>query len=323
MTLLSNVEKSPFGKSLFKKKTSASLTSYNNDNIINKSKDEKKSSLKKKAKINITDDISNNRNSSNKKMGSYFFTSTSNRFNDNIFSYKNLNPGPGKYFVINDSIKIKNPDTLSSEFVLPPKKQINPINFFQLNKNDNKKFGFRLINRMKKGKITSLYNKSELSNDDNLFNKYDKANSSLDNNSTIYTSNINNNNRSKIPSIYYNNNISNYNNSLKTEYISSISKNNNSKFYISDSNNKTINQKKRKKLARFKKRDNFSLSPPRWDEGYFHDNESHFQVPGPAYYVPQIQNNKKSFNLNNKDFIFTNSLPFKNDNYGSCSSVLI
>ena len=323
MTLLSNVEKSPFGKSLFKKKTSASLTSYNNDNIINKSKDEKKSSLKKKAKINITDDISNNRNSSNKKMGSYFFTSTSNRFNDNIFSYKNLNPGPGKYFVINDSIKIKNPDTLSSEFVLPPKKKINPINFFQLNKNDNKKFVFRLINRMKKGKITSLYNKSELSNDDNLFNKYDKANSSLDNNSTIYTSNINNNNRSKIPSIYYNNNISNYNNSLKTEYISSISKNNNSKFYISDSNNKTINQKKRKKLARFKKRDNFSLSPPRWDEGYFHDNESHFQVPGPAYYVPQIQNNKKSFNLNNKDFIFTNSLPFKNDNYGSCSSVLI
>ena len=76
-------------------------------------------------------------------------------------------------------------------------------------------------------------------------------------------------------------------------------------------------------LNKSRKRDNFSLSPPRWDEGYFHDNDSHFQVPGPAYYTPSIQNNKKSFNLNNKDFIFTNSQPFKNDNYGTVSSVLI
>ena len=74
---------------------------------------------------------------------------------------------------------------------------------------------------------------------------------------------------------------------------------------------------------KFKKKDFFSLSSPRWDQGYFHDNATHFQVPGPAYYNPKIQNTKKSFNLNNKDFIYTNSLPFKNDDYYSTSSVLI
>ena len=323
MTLLSNVEKSPFGKSLFKKKTSASLMAYTNENIDTKLKDHKKPNLKKKAMINITDDISNKGNSSNKKMGSYFFTSTSNRFNDNIFSYKNLNPGPGKYFFINDGIKIKDPENLSSEFVLPPKKQVNPINFFNLNKNDKKAFGFRLTNN-KKGKINSLYNKPKFNTEENLFNKYEKVNSSLDNNSTIFTSNINNNNSSKIPSIYFNENLSKFNNSLKTEYISMISKNNNSKVIPESVKAKNeINKNTKKKLSRFKKRDHFSLSPPRWDEGYFHDNESHFQVPGPAYYAPPIQNTKKSFNLNNKDFFYTNSLPFKNDNYGSCSSVLI
>ena len=323
MTLLSSVEKSPFGKSLFKKKTSASLTATNYDY-----KDKKKyktPSNKKKGKINIIDDFSNDINPSKKKMASYFFTSKSNRFNDNIFSGRNLNPGPGKYFLNNDCIKIKNPDSLSSEFVLPQKKEINPINFFNLNENDKKKFGYQLRNKMKKGKKNSLYNKSIFNTEENIFNKYEKTNSSLDNNSTIFTSNINNNNRSKIPSMYFNENNSKYNNSLKSEYISIITKNNNSKFYVpeNDEIKASINKNIRKKLARFKKRDHFSLSPPRWDEGYFHDNDSHFQVPGPAYYVPQIQNNKKSFNLNNKDFIYTNSLPFKNENYGSSSSVLI
>ena len=104
----------------------------------------------------------------------------------------------------------------------------------------------------------------------------------------------------------------------------SLKKNNNSKVIPESVKAKNeINKNTKKKLSRFKKRDHFSLSPPRWDEGYFHDNESHFQVPGPAYYAPPIQNTKKSFNLNNKDFFYTNSLPFKNDNYGSCSSVLI
>ena len=326
LTLLSNVEKSPFGKSLFKKKTSASLSTNSNDNLYSQSSQSKKSSGKNKRSITINDDISYDKNISDKNKGSYFFTSTSDRFNGNIFGNRNINPGPGKYFFDNDNIKIKNPDSLSSEFVLPPKKKINPINYFGLNENDNKKFGFHLTNKMKRRKIdsiNSLWNKPKFNFEDNLFNKCNKSNISLANNSTAINSLTNNNNSSKIPSILFKDNISKMNNSIKTEYISLVSEKNNS-FSLSNEdeyikNNRNIS----KKIRKTRKRDNFSLSPPRWDEGYFHDNASHFQVPGPAYYAPTIQNNKKSFNLNNKDFIFTNSLPFKNDNYGTVSSVLI
>ena len=64
-------------------------------------------------------------------------------------------------------------------------------------------------------------------------------------------------------------------------------------------------------LLKYKKKDDFALAPPRWDQGLFHDNGSHFQIPGPAYYDPRIQSNKISFNLNNKDFIFANSVNYK------------
>ena len=74
-------------------------------------------------------------------------------------------------------------------------------------------------------------------------------------------------------------------------------------------------------LLKFKKKDLFGLAAPRWDEGYYHDNDSHFQVPGPAYYEPRILNSKKSFNLNNKDFIFTNSVPFRTVNGMNPSNV--
>lgn len=69
---------------------------------------------------------------------------------------------------------------------------------------------------------------------------------------------------------------------------------------------------------KFKKKDYFSLSAPRWDEGNFHDNESHFQIPGPAYYQPREQYLKRSFNLNKKDFIYTNSVPFIEKKYSEC-----
>ena len=326
LTLLSNVEKSPFGKSLFKKRTTASLSTTYDDSLYNKSLQSKTSGKKKKALINIKEDISKNRNDSDKKLGSYFFTSTSDRFNKNIFGIKNLNPGPGKYFLNNDYIKVKSPDSLSPDFVLPKKKKIIPVNYFGLNENDKKKFGFQLINRKKNQKNASIWNKSKFNFDDNLYNKFNKSNISLANNSTRITSLTNNNNSSKIPSLIFKNNMSKmYNNSIKTEYISLVTDNNKSLNLSNeddkDKDNKIKNEKK--KIIKSRKRDHFSLSPPRWDEGYFHDNDSHFQVPGPAYYAPPIQNNKKSFNLNNKDFIFTNSLPFKNDNYGTISSVLI
>ena len=328
LTLLSNVEKSPFGKSLFKKRTTTALSALSDDNLYNKSLKSKTSSKKKRPFINIKADISNNRNDSDKKNGSYFFTSTSDRFNKNIFGGKNLNPGPGKYFLNNDYIKVKCPYSLSPEFVLPPKKKINPINYFGINENDKKKFGFHLINKMRKKKYFTSWNNSKTSFEENLFNKYNKSNISLANNSTKVTSlSNNNNNSSKMASLYYKDNLSKmYNNSIKTEYLSLVSDNINNSLNSSteeDKNKEVKNKNEKKKRSKARKRDNFSLSPPRWDEGYFHDNDSHFQVPGPAYYAPPIQNNKKSFNLNNKDFIFTNSLPFKIDNYGTISSVPI
>ena len=324
LTLLSNVEKSPFGKSLFKKRTSASLSTGSSDNLYSQSNQTKTSSNKKTTFLSIND-ISNENINNDKKKGSYFFTSTSDRFNGNIFGNKNINPGPGKYFLDNYFVKNKKHNNLSSEFVLPPKKKINPINFYGLNENDKKKFGFQLINKMKKPKNISIINKSKNNIEDNLFNKYNKSNISLANNSTKITSLTNNNNSSKMASIYFKENLSKFNNSLKTEYISLVSENNSSlTLTFEDEKNKNNKIKNNiKKKLKFRKRDNFSLSPPRWDEGYFHDNESHFQVPGPAFYAPKIQNNKKSFNLNNKDFIYTNSLPFKNDDYATISSVLI
>jgi hypothetical protein len=326
MTLLSNVEKSPFGKSLFKKKTSASLSTASNDNVT-KSRQSKTSNKQKRTFTNVKDEFSSDKKDSENKKGSYFFSSTSDRFNGNIFTGKNLNPGPGKYFFINDNIRVKYPDNLSPEFVLPSEKKINPIHYFGLNENDKKKFGFHLINKMKKKKYISMWNKSKNSFEENLFNKYNKSNISLANNSTRLTSLTNNNNSSKMASLYYKENLSKmYNNSIKTEYISLVSDNKNNSLNSSteeDKNKEVRNKNEKKKRSKPRRRDNFSLSPPRWDEGYFHDNDSHFQVPGPAYYAPPIQNNKKSFNLNNKDFIFTNSLPFKIDNYGTISSVLI
>ena len=324
-TILTKVEKSPFGKSLFKKKTSASLSTTSNDYLYSKSGNSKTSKKQKRTFTSLKDEFSNNKMNLDNKKGSYFFCSTSDRFNGNIFGNKNLNPGPGKYFLVTDEIKIKHPQNLSPEFMLPPKKLINPINHFGLNENDKKKFGFHLVNKMKKQKYISTWNKSKINVEDNIYNKYNKSNISLANNSTRLTSLTNNNNSSNIYSLHFKDNLSKmYNNSIKTEYISLVPDNNSLNSSVEDDKNKENRSKnEKKKHNKSRKIGHFSLSPPRWDEGYFHDNESHFQVPGPAYYAPPIPNNKKSFNLNNKDFIFTNSLPFKNDNYGTISSALI
>ena len=153
--------------------------------------------------------------------------------------------------------------------------------------------------------------------------KFDKSNISYANNSTKITSVISNNNNSSaaFPSIYYGDK-ANKNTSTKTEYLTINPESNISSVNgLETRNSKYSNNIK--KLLKYMKKDKFSLSSPRWDQGYFHDNASHFQVPGPAYYTPKIQNTKKSFNLNNKDFIYTNSLPFKNDDFYSISNVFV
>ena len=177
---------------------------------------------------------------------------------------------------------------------------------------------------MKIGKIKYVWEGLHLNrNEEILFNtkKLNKSNISLENNSTKLTSVITNNNMSNFPSIYLGDK-KNKNNCSKTEYIS-VSPENSSLVYGFDDNSIKNSKITNKKMIKFKKKDYFSLSSPRWDQGYFHDNETHFQVPGPAYYEPKLQNSKKSFNLNKKDFIYTNSLPFKNGDYFASSSVLI
>ena len=324
LTLLSKVENSTFGKSFFKKKTSMSLSCYNNNFTPQTSK---RSSTTSKSKNNT--DINNSENISlEKNKGSYYFNSTSDRFNGSIFGSKNRNPGPGKYFFDNNNIIVKEPEKLSSGFVEPKKKMVNPIKFYGLNKNEKKKLGYNLSNKMKNGKLVYIWKGLQYNNNEELlFNskKINKSNISLANNSTKITSVVsnNNNNSSNLPSIYYGDKKSKINCS-KTEYIS-ISPENASWLNKYDEskikNNKYENNLK--KILKYKKKDYFSLSSPRWDQGFFHDNATHFQVPGPAYYTPKIQNTKKSFNLNNKDFIYTNSLPFKNDDCYTTSSVLI
>lgn len=322
LTLSSKVEKSNFGKSFFKKKTSMSLSNYNNNLTSESTMRSLTTSKSKNNTVVYGDDLL--KNSSENKKCSYFFNSTSDRFIGGIFGSKNKYPGPGKYFFETNNIVIKNPEKLSSEFVLPKKKIINPVKFYGLNKNEKKKFKYHLSNKMKIGKIKYVWKGFNLNrNEEILFNtkKLNKSNISLENKSTKLTSVITNNNISNFPSIYFGDK-KNKNNSCKIEYIS-VSPENSSLVYGFDDNSIKNSKITNKKMIKFKKKDYFSLSSPRWDQGYFHDNETHFQVPGPAYYEPKLQNSKKSFNLNKKDFIYTNSLPFKNDDYFASSSVLI
>ena len=325
-TLLSKVENSTFGKSFFKRKTSMSLTNYSNnltprDHI--RSSSTSKSNMREYYDKEYNDTYNDK---SDKKTGTYNFNSTSDRFKGGVFGIKNKNPGPGKYFFNTNNILVKEPDKLSPEFILPQPKKINTIKFYGLNKNEKKQFGFHLSNKKKNGKIIYVskgfhYNNNDISSSNK---KFDRSNISFENNSTKITSVItnNNNNSSALPSIYKaNKKNKNSSANTQTDYISMNPEYNISSVNGLDDSKKLVNNIK--KIIKFQKKDNFSLSSPRWDQGFFHDNASHFQVPGPAYYTPKLQNSKKSFNLNNRDFIYTNSLPFKNDEYYTTSSVLI
>ena len=325
LTLLSKVERSTFGKSFLKKKTSLSLNNYNNNLTPQSTMRSSTTSKTKNYTVMNNKEFEKDNISSEKNRGCYYFNSTSDRFNGGIFDSKNKNPGPGKYFFDTSNIIVKDPEKLSSGFVKPKRKIINPIKFYGLNKNEKKKFGYHLSNKMKNGKIIYVWKGLNNNEDILLLNKkLNKSNISLANNSTKITSVFSNNNSSNLPSIYTGDKKSKINCS-KTEYISIGPENNlswvNGFDESKNKNNKYLNNMK--KIIKYKKKDYFSLSSPRWDQGYFHDNGTHFQVPDPAYYTPKIQNTKKSFNLNNKDFIYTNSLPFKNDDYYSTSSVLI
>ena len=316
-TLMSKVEKSDFGKSLFKKQTSKSLNNINNYYMNNNS------SKATSAKSNNDSEVSNNK----AKKGCYFFESTTDRFIGSVFSNINKNPGPGKYNYEANNISVKFPDKLSPEFRSPTSKIINPIKYYNLNKNEFKQLGYHLYNNRKNGKVINIWNGFQYNPDDIIKNSSSlKSNIKFNNRSkSINNSKLSmlptNTNTSNLPTLEFDTykNISNMKNNC-SQYVSLISEVNKS------SGVKLCEESKKKfekNMQKFKKKDLFTLSAPRWDQGLFHDNETHFQVPGPAYYAPKIQTTKKSFNLNKKDFIYTNSLPFKNGGSYNTSSVLI
>ena len=129
---------------------------------------------------------------------------------------------------------------------------------------------------MKNGKINYTWKGPNNNNNEDamiLNLNYNKSNNSLTNNSTKITSVFsNNNNTSNLPSIYTGDKKSKINCS-NTEYISICPDNNASLINgFDESKNKTIKKERNvKKLLKYKKKDFFSLSSPRWDQGYFHD----------------------------------------------------
>ena len=85
------------------------------------------------------------------------------------------------------------------------------------------------------------------------------------------------------------------------------------KIFKYDVNNKFgyhYNVIKNKKNPNDTKIDNFALFTPRWKETEYENTNSKFRPPGPAYYEPKIPAKKESFNVNTKDFIYVNSVPY-------------
>ena len=311
-TLENDVRKSYFGKSIFLEKKNKSLNLLN-PTTMSKQKfytsQERENLLKKKEKekeLNKGKDKDANAKEDSNKKGNFFFESKSSRLSDKLFTDTNKYPGPGKYF-LNLEYKVPFKNKQSPNFIYPVQKTINPINKFDLNSNDEKEVGFNIKNKLLNSKVATYWNGVP-----HLGHTYDfgETISGQEKNLKKKT-NLTNENVVTFPDF---------------DLIKKIRTN---KFLRTNQNNKAgISENKNldsniiiNNLLKFKKKDLFGLAAPRWDEGYYHDNDSHFQVPGPAYYEPRILNSKKSFNLNNKDFIFTNSVPFRTVNGMNPSNV--
>ena len=303
-TLENEIRKSDFGKSIFKDSGNRSLsllnqgspieqkffTSQERENLILKMKIEKE-----KGKIDINEELDKDDN----KKGNYFFESKSNRFSGGLFAINNKNPGPGKYF-INNEYKIHNKNRNSPNFIYPSQKAINPIQYFELNNNDKKELGFQIRDKIKNAKIATFWKGTP-----HLGKTYDFGDTISGEEKKI----------KKQEKILTSENI------VAMPNFATLKEIRRNKFYrtnqqnlpnLSEENNSNNNIIR--KLFKHKRKDLFGLASPRWDQGFFHDNGTHFQVPGPAYYEPRLITNKKSFNLNKKDFIYTNSVPYQTVN---------
>ena len=314
-----NVNKSILGKSLFSEKSNKSLQLLNTNKDKFYTSQEILSLLRKNynERYNILDknNVDNNKNSNNikneNKKGNYYFESKVKKFNRGIFNTYNKNPGPGKYF-IDTNYKIKNKEKKSPDFIEPLiTKREDPLKTFGITSDDENRIGFNFSS--KKGKIANLWNGSPFMGYSYDFGKTLK---NIKDNKT--TMNLKRNKIISLPDTDMSNNLKNLgkfrSKFLFNDFFNNITKDNIENQY----NNINCKTKMKKDLIKYKKKDLFALASPRWDEGHFHDNASHFQIPGPAYYQPKEQLLKRSFNLNKKDFIFTNSVPFLEKKYTDC-----
>ena len=298
-SLQNNVSKSILGKSLFNEKTNKSLR------LLRKNFNQRYST---KHNTNIENKNDNTKNENNK--GNYYFESKVKKFTGGIFNVYNKNPGPGKYF-IDTEFKIKNKEKKSPDFIEPSPKKEDPLKTFGINSDNENKIGFYFIGSKRGGKVANFLNGSPF-----LGYSYDfgKTLKNIKDNKNI--KDLKKNKIISLPDTKMSNNLKTLgklkNKFSLNDYLSNTSKDNLENHYFSNISDKTG---MKNDLLKYKKKDYFSLSSPRWEEGNFHDNASHFQIPGPAYYQPRDQLLKRSFNLNKKDFIYTNSVPFLEKKY--------
>ena len=329
LSVENDVNKSIFGKSLFLDNNTKSLQLLNNDDNHFFTSQELLKRLKNQQYNNrylnnlTNDSFSNNNNASNisnsdEKKGNYFFDSKVKKFSGGMFDIDNKNPGPGRYFV-NTDFKIKNKNRKSPDFMELTKKRESPEKNFGLLKNNEKKIGFNLIDNKKNGKISTFWNGAPSFGNSYDFGKTIKNGKKMKETDNNYDY-IFSNNMVKIPDNATSMNLKklatlrfrtkdNFN--IKDKKDGSLTKSRYRYDFTFDKDKNENSDLIMKDLLKFRRKDFFGLAPPRWDEGIFHDNGSHFQIPGPAYYDPKYQSPKRSFNLNTKDFIFTNSVPFK------------
>ena len=316
-----DVNKSIFGKSMFSEKSGKSLQLLNTNKDKFYTSQEILSLLRKNynqryyntsTNINENNSNKNNNTKNENNKGNYYFESKVKKFTGGIFNVSNRNPGPGKYFM-DTEFKIKNREKKSPDFIEPIAKKDDPLKTFGININENQK-GFNFIGSKRGGKVVNLWNGSPFMGYSYDFGKTLKNIKENKNATSLKKNRIIN-----YPDSYMSNNLKHLGNPknrfLNRDYLSNISKENFENQFMNNIGNKTT---VRKDLLKYKKKDNFELAPPRWDEGNFHDNASHFQIPGPAYYEPREQLLKKSFNLNKKDFIVTNSVPFLEKKLSDC-----
>lgn len=325
LSVENDVNKSIFGQSLFLDNNTKSLQFLNNNEqfftsqeLLKRLKNQQYNNryLNNLTYDSFSNNNPNNANNSEEKKGNYFFDSKVKKFSGGMFDTGNNNPGPGRYFV-DTNFKIKNKNRKSPDFMEPTKKKESPEKNFGLLDNNGKKIGFNLIDNKKNGKISTFWNGAPSFGSSYDFGKTIKNGKKLKEIENNYEY-IFNNKMVKIPDNAT---------SMNLKKLATLRFRTKDNFNIKDKKDANLTKSKydfyfdkdknenydliTKDLLKFRRKDFFGLAPPRWDEGIFHDNASHFQIPGPAYYDPKYQSPKKSFNFNHKDFIFTNSVPFK------------